>query len=439
MAEEFEPDFDAIVVGCGCAGAVAAYTLASAGKAVLVIERGNYAGAKNMTGGRIYAHSLKKVFPNFEEEAPVQRKITHEKISLIGPESNFTVEYTDPTVLGKEGADSYSVLRGPFDMWLSEKAEEAGAEIIPGIAVEDFMRDDAGKIIGIVAAGEEMTARMVLLCDGANSLLTYKAGLANDTAPSPHEVAVGAKETIELGADVIQDRFGLADGEGAAWMFAGDVTKGAVGGIALYTNEDTVSVAAVTTLAEVAEGNVPVYQMLEDFKNRPEIQPYLKGGKLVEYSGHLVPEGGYASITSLTGDNVLVAGDAAGQCINVGYTVRGMDFAIAAGQMAGEAAVKAIDAGDTSKAGLKSYEDAIFNSFVHKDMEVAKNFPKFLESDQGKIMFNEIPTLVRDIFIQMFSIDGTPQKPIMKKMMPIVKGFGMVKLAKFGMKAVKSL
>ena len=54
MAEE--ADFDAIVVGAGIAGCIAAYELAQAGKAVLVVERGNYAGAKNMTGGRIYIH-----------------------------------------------------------------------------------------------------------------------------------------------------------------------------------------------------------------------------------------------------------------------------------------------------------------------------------------------------------------------------------------------
>ena len=46
-------DFDAIVVGAGCAGSIAAYTLAKAGKSVLLVERGNFAGAKNMTGGRI--------------------------------------------------------------------------------------------------------------------------------------------------------------------------------------------------------------------------------------------------------------------------------------------------------------------------------------------------------------------------------------------------
>lgn len=48
-----EPDFDIIVVGSGCTGAIAAYVAAKKGRSVLVVERGEYAGAKNMTGGRI--------------------------------------------------------------------------------------------------------------------------------------------------------------------------------------------------------------------------------------------------------------------------------------------------------------------------------------------------------------------------------------------------
>ena len=91
-------DFEAIVVGAGCAGSVAAYELARSGKSVLLIERGNYAGAKNMTGGRIYSHSLAKVFPDFEQEAPLERKITHEKISLLAPDACFTcLLYTSPS------------------------------------------------------------------------------------------------------------------------------------------------------------------------------------------------------------------------------------------------------------------------------------------------------------------------------------------------------
>ena len=78
-----EEKFDAIVVGAGVAGCVAAYVLAKEGLDVLVIERGNYAGSKNMTGGRLYAHSLERVMPGFAEEAPVERLVTREKISFI--------------------------------------------------------------------------------------------------------------------------------------------------------------------------------------------------------------------------------------------------------------------------------------------------------------------------------------------------------------------
>ena len=44
--------FEVIIVGAGLAGLSAAYTLAKEGIEAMVIERGDYPGAKNMTGGR---------------------------------------------------------------------------------------------------------------------------------------------------------------------------------------------------------------------------------------------------------------------------------------------------------------------------------------------------------------------------------------------------
>ena len=120
-------DFDAIVVGSGCAGSVAAYEIAKAGKSVLVVERGNFAGAKNMTGGRIYGHCLRAVFPDNFDEIPFERKVSHERISLMSPNSNFTIDFTSEDLL-KDGQESYTVLRAPFDQWLAEQAENAGAE-----------------------------------------------------------------------------------------------------------------------------------------------------------------------------------------------------------------------------------------------------------------------------------------------------------------------
>ena len=429
-------DFDAIVVGAGCAGTVAAYELAKAGKSVLVVERGNYAGAKNMTGGRIYSHALKAVFPNFEEEAPLERKITHERISLMAPDANFTIDFSSDEML-VEGQDSYAVLRGPFDQWLASKAEDEGAEFIYGIAVEELVKDDQGKVIGVRAGEDEITADVVILCDGVNSLLTKQAVGAE--RPPANAIAVGIKQTIELPASVITDRvLAGSDDEGAAWLFAGDATKGTFGGGFMYTNKESISLGIVAGIEATAEfGKAPVYQMLEDLKAHPSVAPLIKGGKVVEHSGHMVPEGGINIMPDLVGEGVMLAGESAMMCVNLGYQVRGMDYAFAAGMHAGREAAKAIDAGDTSKAGLQGYVQALENSFVLKDLKQFKKVPAFMEGFTR--MFDGYPQMVRDMMNKMFVVDGTPVQPMKKQMMPIIKDMGVMNLAKDVMGAMKAL
>lgn len=429
-------DFDAIVVGAGCAGSVAAYELAKAGKSVLVVERGNYAGAKNMTGGRIYSHALKAVFPDFEQEAPLERKITHERISLMAADANFTIDFSSDE-MGKEGQDSYAVLRAPFDQWLASKAEDEGAEFIYGIAVESLVKDEAGKVIGVHAGEDDITAECVILADGVNSLLAAQAVGAK--RPSPSSVAVGVKEVIELPAGTITDRvLAGSDDEGAAWLFAGDATKGTFGGGFMYTNKESISLGVVAGIEAMAEhGTTPVYQMLEDLKNHPAVAPLIKGGKVVEHSGHMVPEGGYEAMPALTGDGVMLAGDNAMMCLNLGYQVRGMDYAVAAGMHAGREVAKAIDAGDTSKAGLQGYVTALESSFVMGDLRTYAKAPAFMEGFDR--MFSGYPEMVRDIMNGMFIVDGSPATLLKKKAMPIVKKIGLMNIAKDGMKAVKAL
>ncbi|MCL2529385.1 MAG: FAD-dependent oxidoreductase [Coriobacteriia bacterium] len=426
-------DYDAIIVGSGCAGAIAAYELAKADKTVLVVERGNFAGSKNMTGGRLYLHSLKEVFPNCAEEAPLERRIAHERISLMTSDASFTVDFSSNEML-KDGQDSYSVLRASLDQWLAEQAEEAGADYIYGITVEELVKDGS-KVIGIRAGDDEITGEVVLLCDGANSLLAESA--VGFQRPKASTLAVGIKQVIEIPASVIEDRVLAGEGEGAAWLFVGDVTKGHVGGGFMYTNKDSVSLGIVATISDLATSSTPIYQMLEDFKAHPAIKPLIKGGKVLEHSGHMVPEGGRNTMPKLVGDGVMIVGDSAMMCMNLGYMIRGMDFAIAAGMHAGRSAVEALDAGDTSAQGLAGYISALENSFVLKDLEQFKRFPHFMESTTR--IFNEYPVLVRDVFNKLFVVDGSPVAPIKRSMMPLVKKIGFGKLfkdARGGMKAL---
>ena len=429
-----EADFDVIVVGAGCAGSVAAYVAASAGKSVLMVERGNYAGAKNMTGGRIYSHSLKEVFPDFEQEAPLERKITHERIALMDSESAMTIDFTSPE-LAREGADSYSVLRGPFDQWLAEKAEEAGVEAIYGIPVEELIKDESGRVIGVRAGEDEITGQVVILCEGTNSMLAERC--LGNPRPKANQMAVGIKETFELPASTIEDRFLTPEGEGAAMLFVGDCTNGHVGGGFMYANKESISLGLVATISTTAEQDMPVYQMMENFKNHPMVAPMIRGAKMVEHSGHMVPEGGYNMIPRYIFDGCLLAGETAGFCMNLGYQVRGMDFAVASGRMAAEAACEAIDKGDTSAAGLASYKTKLEDSFVIKDLQTFQAWPATME--HWDRMFTEYPTMVREIFNGLFAVDGKPQQHLAKRMMPIVKKRGLFSLFKEIRKAVKAL
>ena len=427
-----EADFDVIVVGAGCAGSVAAYVAASAGKSVLMVERGNYAGAKNMTGGRIYSHSLKEVFPDFEQEAPLERKITHERIALMDHESAMTIDFTSPE-LAREGADSYSVLRGPFDQWLAEKAEEAGVEAIYGIPVEELIKDESGRVIGVRAGEDEITGQVVILCEGTNSMLAERC--LGNPRPKANQMAVGIKETFELPASTIEDRFLTPEGEGAAMLFVGDCTNGHVGGGFMYANKESISLGLVATISTTAEQDMPIYQMMENFKNHPMVAPMIRGAKMVEHSGHMVPEGGYNMIPRYIFDGCLLAGETAGFCMNLGYQVRGMDFAVASGRMAAEAACEAIDKGDTSAAGLASYK--LEDSFVIKDLQTFQAWPATME--HWDRMFTEYPTMVREIFNGLFAVDGKPQQHLAKRMMPIIKKRGLFSLFKEIRKAVKAL
>ena len=436
-----ERDFDVIVVGAGCAGASAAYTAAKLGKSVLVIERGESAGVKNMTGGRLYAHSLRDMFKKYEGEDfdldgdnHFERRIAHERICLLDAQGAMTIDYTSDK-LGVAGQDSYAVLPTKLDAWLCEKAEDAGCEMIFGIPVEELLKDEAGNVIGVRAGEDEMTAQVVIVAEGQNSLLTER--FLGAKRPATNEMAVGIKEVFELPAKDIESRFLCMPGEGAAQLWVGDCTKGNVGGGFMYTNEDTISLGLVATIKELSESDTTIYQMMEDFKNHPAVAPIIAGAKMVEHSGHMVSEGGANMTPQLVHGGALVCGDAAMLCMNLGYQVRGMDLAIASGQMAAEAACAAIDAEDVSAAGLAGYKTAMDGSFVMKDLNTFKKWPATME--HWDRMFTEYPKMVVEIFDSMFVVDGKPQLPLMKRIMPIVKQRGLVKLGKEVLAAIKAL
>ena len=156
---------------------------------------------------------------------------------LLSDDQATTIDHAE---YGKE-AESYSVVRATLDEWFAGEVEAQGASVVPGMRVDGLLEEN-GRIVGIKVGEDEMRAGIVVACDGVNSMLGRQAGLFDDVKASA--VGVGVKETIELAPAVINQRFGVKDGEGAARVAIG-CTEGISGGGFLYTNKDSISLGIV--------------------------------------------------------------------------------------------------------------------------------------------------------------------------------------------------
>lgn len=397
--------FDAIVVGAGLSGLGCAYTLAGAGKEVLVLERGAYPGAKNVTGGRIYVNPLRELFPEIWESAPLERHIVHEGFTLLAEEGSLACRF-DGTEFHQAPYQSYSVLRAKFDQWLAERAEEKGAMILANTCVDDLRREN-GRIAGVMAGGEELAAPVVIACDGALSLTAERAGLR--TAGAPHAYAVGVKQVFKLNAEAINDRFQVEGREGAARLYIGTVTGGRFGGGFLYTNLESISLGLVIGIADLLDpaGRLEVPALLDAFVHHREVAPLLAGAEAVEYAAHVLPEGGFHAVGNLYGDGILVAGDAAGFAVNAGFTVRGMEYALASGYWAAQAVLQAAAAGAYTADTLSVYRRYLEQSFVLQDLKNFRDTPEVLANPR---LFGRYPELIARILRDVYRVPAGPKE-----------------------------
>lgn len=400
--------FDAVVVGAGPAGSAAALTLARKGFSTLLVERGRGPGVKSMFGGRIYSWPLHDLIPDWSNDCPVERYVVRENLSFLTEDSSLAISF-DSAKLRQGRAASFTALRPKFDGWLAKKAQDAGAVLVTGIRVDDLWRED-GRTRGVfVAPNDRVAADLVVIAEGATSVLVRSAGLKADL--EPREVSVGVKETIELPAETIQERFGVGEKEGAAFIFAGQASLGLRGGGFLYTNQSTVSVGLVVSSEDLARKRVEVAELQTKFRTHPAVQRWIRGGKVVEYSAHLVPELGAGMMPRLWADGVLVVGDAAGFLINNGYTFRGVDLAIASGVAAGEAAEAARAAGGMTAAHLTAYENFLRARNVLTDLERFRHAPQFMKNER---LFDVYPRLLTEIAERLYTVDGSGQERLLE-------------------------
>lgn len=407
--------FDVIVVGAGPSGLAAAYVAAKGGLNVIVFERGEHPGSKNVMGGVFYRHCLDDLIPGFWKEAPFERHVVEQGIWVLSDDGATAFTHRNER-FAKEPYNCFTVLRAKFDKWFAGKVQEAGALIICETVVEELI-EEHGRVVGVRTgrADGEVRADVVILSEGVNSILTRKAGLRGDI-PANH-LAVGLKEIISLPKERIQDRFHVAEREGVALELFGEFTKGMGFGF-IYTNKDSLSVGVGVLLSHIVESGLNPNDILEAMKNHPSVKPLLEGGETKEYLAHLIPEGGYKAMPELMKDGLLVVGDA-GMMVN-GVHREGSNLAIMSGRMAGETAILAKQKGDFSKETLAYYKGKLANSFVLKDLEKYKGASDFF--DNNKFMFSMYPKLANNAAYEFLNVDGVSKRDKQHMIMQMVTG-----------------
>src|SRR5690554_5217316 len=184
--------FDCIIVGGGIAGLSAAVELARGGARFLLVERGEFAGSKNVSGGVLWGHDLARLVPHYweEEGAGWDRFVNHRRLTFMDDGAAFSLDFKSDH-FDTAPYSGLIVLRARFDAWLAGKVQEAIDQsaaadeslLATDILVEEVIKED-GKVVGIRAGGEAFYADCVILAEGVNNLLTRQVGLQTTYVPA---------------------------------------------------------------------------------------------------------------------------------------------------------------------------------------------------------------------------------------------------------------
>jgi electron transfer flavoprotein-quinone oxidoreductase len=401
--------FDVIIVGAGPAGSLAALKLARAGRSVVMVERGKRPGAKNMFGGLLHrTPTLDELIPDYYERAPLERRVYKKVLAFLTPQSAVSLTFENED-FDKPPYNGYTVFRPSFDSWLAGEAVKAGALLLCDCAAEDIIREN-GRIAGITVKGRdgELRSKIVIAADGVLSFMAKKAGLRKDfKAPN---MGLGIKLLLGLPEATINERFHLVRDQAADISFlgaAGDMRGGAF----LYTNRESVSIGLVLHLDSLKASGKKPYDTLNEFLQHPSVKKLVKGGTPLEYSAHLVPEGGFKALPPLFTDGLMLAGDAAGLCYTNGINLEGINLAMTSGALAADTAIKALEINDFTARTLSLYKKKLDESFVIKDMKTFKNAAGMMRLER---LYQTYPQVLSGIMDKIYRTGGVPRSKLLR-------------------------
>jgi len=347
---------------------------------IAVLEKGPYLGAHSLSGAVMDPVALKELVPDFSEKgAPLEAEVTGEEVCYLTKSGRLKAPIVPPPL---DNHGFYVISLSKFTEWMGTLAEEKGIDIFPGFAGVEVLYD-GDKVAGvgtgdkgIDAHGEkksnyepgiDLRAKVTVFGEGPRGSLTKSLvkKLNLDEGRNPQNYVVGVKEVWELP----EGRF--APGKVIHTMGYPHKSDTYGGGFIYGMKNNRVSVGLLTGL-DYADPYLDPHREFQKFKLHPMVAGILKDGKIVQYGAKTAPVGGYWSVPKLAFDGGVLVGDSAG--LFVSQKIKGVHAAMKSGMLAAEAILQALIKEDYSAAQLGSYEDALRQSYVGKDLYKCRNF-----------------------------------------------------------------
>jgi len=397
IAEPSDPpderiDVGVLIVGAGPAGLACAIRLGqlleeqpALGERLgevpfAVLEKGKQVGSHLLSGAVVNPRSLRTLFGDKKRIAdmPFYGEVRSESVYYLTPNQSLRIP-APPTM---KNHHNYVASLSQLGRWLAEEAEAVGATLLPetsavqllvehgrvrGVRTGDRGRGREGEELANFEPGSEIVARVTVLCEGTQGHLTGAAierfGLAGE---NPQVWALGVKEVWKVPRPLERVIHTMG------WPLRASARYREFGGSFIYPlGDDLVSLGMVVGL-DYRDAELSVHDLLQELKRHPLVQGILDGGERVEWGAKTIPEGGFVSLPKqLSAPGLLLCGDGAG-LVNV-PALKGVHYAVESGRLAADAAVAGVRPGASPATALASYDAAMRESFVWKDLQEVRN------------------------------------------------------------------